>query len=144
MQLNIFISDVQLGILARDLIDSKKSAYAASTQSNLWTQWQAYIMFYIFFKINIMPATSHNLCLFAQFLSRTFKTVDSIKNYMSGVNLLHIINNQPCPTFSSIQLTLVMKGIAHLHPHMPKQAFPIHQTFCLDCTVLSTWKMCFM
>jgi hypothetical protein len=42
-------------------------------------------MFCIYFHFEPIPATDKNLTLHAQFLSRSFKTVDAIRNYISGV-----------------------------------------------------------
>ncbi len=122
--------------LTGDLIVSKKSAFAPGTRSNLLVQWQSYILFCLYFGFQFIPATCHILCLFAQFLSRSFKSVGSIKNYISGIKLLHAINDAVCPSFSNIDLRLSLRGIARLNPHKPRQALPM--TPILLCKLFDT------
>ena len=64
---------------------SNKAAYADGTRRNLRVQWESYLLFCFYFELVTLPASTRNLQLFAQFLSRTFKSVDSIKNYLNGV-----------------------------------------------------------
>ena len=55
-------------------------------------------------------------------LSRSIKSVQSIRNYLSGVKLLHILHDFPFPS-DSLEIKLLLKGISRLNPHCPKQAF---------------------
>lgn len=64
------------------------------------------------------------LCFYAQFLSRSFKSVNSIKNYLSGVKLLHLYLDDDYPKFDEFQLKLTLKGLARINPHCLKQALP--------------------
>ncbi len=82
-------------------------------------------MFCLFFKFNIFPTSAKTLCLFAQFLSRTFRSISAIKNYISGVRLMHILHNKPCPSFSDIDLRLALRGLARFVARVPRQALPI-------------------
>ena len=63
--------------------------------------------------------------MYSQFLSRSFKSVDSIHNYISGVKLLHLFLDKEYPQFDSFHLKLVLKGLSRTKPHCPKQAQPI-------------------
>ena len=122
---NSVFSDLQLANLKKDLRSSRKSAYASGSLKNLRIQWRSYLSFCIYFDIPWMPATAESLCLFAQFLSRSCKSIDTIRNYISGVKLLHILVEAPCPTFSNIELKMSLRGIARKNPHCPRQAAPI-------------------
>jgi hypothetical protein len=82
-------------------------------------------MFCKYFQINPIPTTVQVLCFYAQFLSRSFKSVNSIKNYLSGVKLLHLYLDDDYPKFDEFQLKLTLKGLARMNPHCPKQALPI-------------------
>ena len=82
-------------------------------------------MFCLHFGLNILPASAEVICLFAQFLSRSFISVSAIKNYVSGVRLLHIIQGIPCPSFSDIDLKMSLRGLARCIGRPPRQAFPI-------------------
>jgi hypothetical protein len=50
---------------------------------------------------------------------------DSIRNYISGVKLLHLFLDKEYPQFDSFHLKLVLKGLSRTKPHCPKQAQPI-------------------
>lgn len=65
------------------------------------------------------------LCLFAQFLSKTFKAVTSVRNYISGIHTLHSLLDLTCPAFGSLELKLTLRGLARSNPHCTKQASPI-------------------
>jgi integrase len=111
--------------LKKDMQKSRRAAFAQGTRSNIMTQWRTFVMFCTFFKFAILPTSLDTICLYAQFLSRSFKTTAAIKNYISGVKLLHLYADQPFPHIGSFGLQLVLKGLARLNPHCPKQAFPI-------------------
>ena len=85
-------------------------------------------MFCEYFQINPIPTTVQILCVYAQFLSRSFKSVNSIKNYLSGVKLLHLYLDDYYPTFDEFQLKLTLKGLARINSHCPKQAY--HYKLC--------------
>ncbi len=104
---------------------STRAAFAPGTHKNLRTQWRAYFLFCIYFHRSPLPASAHTLCLYAQFLSRSFKAVASIRNYISGVKLLHLLMDHDCPAFGAMELKLALRGLARLNPHMPTQASPI-------------------
>lgn len=64
-------------------------AYAEGTHNNLKIQWETYLMFCIYFGLTYLPMDTSTLSLYAQFLGRSFKSTQSIKNYLSGVKTMH-------------------------------------------------------
>ena len=48
-------------------------------------------MFCEYFNLHDLPTCTQTLCLYARFLSRTFKATQSIQNYLSGVKTLHVM-----------------------------------------------------
>ena len=58
-------------------------------------------------------------------MSRSFKSVQSIKNYLNGVRFLHLLHDADIPSFSSWQLKLLLRGITRVLLHTPKRALPI-------------------
>ena len=78
--------------LKKDLNISRRSAYAQGTVKNLRIQWESYLLFCIYFGLSNLPAETDTLSLYAQFLSRLFKSTQSIKNYISGIKnyALHV------------------------------------------------------
>ena len=65
--------------------------------------------------------STYTLQLYAQFLSRTFKSVDLIRNYIAGVNM-HLILGYPVDQINGFILNLSLKGIARQNPHCVKKA----------------------
>ena len=77
--------------LRNELKTSRRSAFAEESVKNLKIQWESYLMFCLYFGLSYLPSTTENLCLYAQFLSRTFKSTQSIKNYISGIKTMHYL-----------------------------------------------------
>ncbi|CAG2185054.1 unnamed protein product [Mytilus edulis] len=99
--------------------------FLESTYKNKKTQLESYFMFCIYFELMPVPATVHVLTLYAQFLSRSFKSVDSIKNYLSSVRYLHLLLDLEYPQFEAFHLRLVLRGLCRIKAHCQKQALPI-------------------
>ncbi len=95
------------------------------THKNLINQWRTLLSFRIFFKMSCHPISTQTLDLYAQFLSQTFKSTSSIKNYICGAKMLHILMDTIVVAFEAPELKLALRGMARLKPHCPKQAFPI-------------------
>ena len=118
---------------------SQRAAFAQGTTGNLRSQAKAFLMFCYYYGVNPFPATLDTVCMYAQFLSRSFRAVDSIKNYISGVKLLHVLSGLPFPHLATIELRLLVKGLAKLNPFLPRQALPItpaillHMYAVMDC-----------
>lgn len=82
-------------------------------------------MFCIYFKLTFLPVTTETLSLYVQFLSRSFKSTHSIRNYISGVKTMHHFLGYPIEQINEFLINLSLKGIARSQPHMVKQAAPI-------------------
>ena len=110
--------------LSRDLKKSRKAAYAAGTSRNHRTQWRTYLYFTLHFNLVFLPASLQTICLYCQFLSRSL-TPPSIKNYLSGVRLFHLMLGFPFPDLSAHELQVTLRGIERLAQHHPQRAPPI-------------------
>ena len=84
-----FFSEQELYSLKQDLKSSNKAAYAVGSRRNLRIQWESFLLFCFYFKLAFLPTSTETLQLYAQFLSRSFKSVQSIQNYISGVKTIH-------------------------------------------------------
>ncbi|CAC5409966.1 unnamed protein product [Mytilus coruscus] len=60
-----------------------------------------------------------------EFLSRSFRSAQSILNYLNGMKVLFLLLGLHVDMFSSYELKLTMKGLDRKLKHLPKQAFPI-------------------
>ena len=85
------------------------------------------LFYYFVFILGLvyLPASTETLSLFTQFLSRSFKSTQSIKNYVSGVKSLHYLLGYSVDHINDFLINLGIKGIARLNPHSVKQAEPI-------------------
>lgn len=79
-------------------------------------------MFCFYFKLTYLPADTETLSLFAQFLSRTFKSTHSIKNYLSGVKTMHYLLGYSTSHINEFLINLSLRGIGRQNPHLVKQA----------------------
>lgn len=120
-----FVVGVELGRLRGELRQSTAAAFAEGTKRNLKTQWESFLLFCIYFKLVYLPASTDTIQLYAQFLSRTFKSTDSIRNYISGVRTFHNILGYSTEHINNYLVTLSLKGLERLHPHVVKRAEPI-------------------
>lgn len=88
-------------------------------------QWESFLLFCFYFNFVHLPASTQTIQLYAQFLSRTFKSVDSIRNYISGVKTFHAMLGFSTDHIDSYMVNLSLKGIARLNPHAVKRAEPM-------------------
>ncbi|CAG2231714.1 unnamed protein product [Mytilus edulis] len=122
---------VDLHMLKTQAQESLKSAHASGTRKNLKIQWKAFFLFCHFYNLKTLPCELNTLCLFAQFLSRSFKSVDSIRNYLNGVKVLHLLFDLPFIHFESFYFRLFMKGLKRCNPHTVRAALPITPSILL-------------
>lgn len=128
----LFVSERELNLLRTELRRARKAAFAAGTVKNLHTQWKSFLMFCIYFDVTPVPASVETLCLYVQFLGRTFKSVSAIRNYISGVKLMHMLVDAQCPQFTAVELKLALRGVERLKQHRVKQAAPVTPEILLD------------
>ena len=110
--------------LLEDVHVSRSNAFAKGTYSNLRTQIRSYFAFCVYFQRIPLPADLVTIHGYVQFLSRSVKP-PTIKNYLSGVRMLHIFHGLPDIFSKDFMLELEMRGIARLNPHVPQRARPV-------------------
>ena len=128
----MYFTGAEYDSLKTDILYSQRAAFASGTFKNLITQWRCFISFCLYFDLTFLPASLETICTFAQFLSRSFKSSVSIRNYVHGVKLLHVLNGLQFNHLESIEFKLLIRGIARLHPHGSKQAAAITPRILLD------------
>jgi hypothetical protein len=125
---NVFSPCIAVGQWSELLSDvnySRNQAFAEGTRANFRTQLKAYLLFCTYFNCLSVPAAITTIEAYVQFLSRSFKSVQSIRNYLNGVRFLHLLHDAPIPSFSSWQIKLLLRGITRVLLHTPKRALPI-------------------
>lgn len=108
--------------LSRDLKGSNQSAFAEGTRKNLRVQWESFLMFCLYFGLKFLPANTMTLQLFVQFLSRSFKSVSSIRNYLSGIRTVHLLLGFDLDDINNNLLNISLRGISRLKQHCVHQA----------------------
>ena len=78
------VSESQIASLQKDLNSSRISAYTKGTVKNLRIQWEAYLYFCLYFGLSYLPADTYIFCLYAQYLCRTFKSTQYIRNFLKA------------------------------------------------------------
>ena len=136
----IFVSEKQLHRLKKDLSSTRRQAYAEGTHKNLKIQWETYLMFCIHFGLKYLPVNTNTLSLYAQFLSNSFKSTQSIKNYLSGVKTIHFLLGYTTDKINEFVVNLGLRGLARSKPHMPKQAQAITPEILLKMYALLDMK----
>ena len=65
---------------------------------------------------------TETLSLYAQFLSRSFKSIQSIKNYISGVKTMHYLLGYSTSQINDFLINLSLRGMERVKQHLTKQA----------------------
>jgi len=118
--------------LDKDSRRSMRAAFRPGTEANLRTQLRSYLLFCNYFKLTPFPASPYVLRCFIQLLSRTFKSHQSIRNYVSGIKTFHSLLGHKTCAFTSIDVLLTMRGIAKLSTHHPRQKLPVTPDMLLN------------
>ena len=111
--------------MKQEVRQSQRAAYSKGTFKNLKTQITSYLLFCEYFEIVALPASVETLCLYVQFLGRSMKSVQSIRNYLNGVKIFHIFKECEFPSLHDVQIRLTLRGLGKMLFHTPKQAAPI-------------------
>ena len=81
------------------------------------------------------------MCLYAQFLARSFNTANAIKSYLNVIKIVHKTIYEPVAGFEGCHLKLPLKGTAHTLNTLPTQAQPVTVEMLLDIKKnLNLWK----
>lgn len=98
--------------LRQELKASRSSAYAEGTKKNLKIQWESFLLFCIYFELTYLPASTETLSLYVQFLSRTCKSTQSLRNYLSEVKTMHYLLGYSVEHINTFLIQLSLRGIA--------------------------------
>ena len=98
---------------------------APTSQKNFRTHVTTYVRFCQFYGLDMFPADILQECRYVQYLSEYHKSVDSSKNYISGMRSLHEVFGFPPPSADNYLYKLTVNGIRREKGHVVKQAFPM-------------------
>ncbi|XP_019642643.1 PREDICTED: uncharacterized protein LOC109483942 [Branchiostoma belcheri] len=114
-------ADFQWKLLEEDTRTTQASVFAVGTSRNHQTHISTYLNFCNYFGIVPMPANPHNLACYAQFLSRSLRSSDSIAHYLSSVKLFHHLNGFTTFSLDHFEIAHTMKGLKKRLQHRPRQ-----------------------
>ena len=130
------MTDRELRELRRDLKVTRKAAFAAGTHKNHLTQWRTYLLFFLYFLFDFLPATVDTVCLFSQFLSRSL-TPASVHNSLSGVKFLHVPLGHDFSSLRTFSIRITLRGIDRMALHCPTRAPPVTPSILFSLIQLS-------
>lgn len=97
----------------------------------------------MYYGLRDIQPTAQTICAYAEFLARTFKSPTSIRNYISGVRLLHKYVGVDSPTLYCFELDLILRSMDLTFCHAPKQKLPVTvqmlKQLCSACTSLGAF-----
>ena len=117
----IFI--VQWEQLQRQNVQTQGFRFAKSTRTNVLSQIRQWLYFCVYFKVNILPASPRNLCMFMELMSNT-SGYRHCKNVLSGIKFLHGATGRDFPE-DDFLLETTMQGLKRRLAGTPKQVLPI-------------------
>ena len=104
--------------------DYIKFSYAPGSYSNMVTKRKRYMEFCCIFQLTPFPITQWQIVRFATYLSLWFRSVQSIKNYVSGICMLQELNGFDKVVRGTLYKN-VIRGIRRELCAVSKQAEPI-------------------
>ena len=114
--------DPVFGSLSTQLRATLSAAFATGTVVNHQRQAKFYIAFMLKAHLNPLFPTVSSLLHYAQLLANSFKSVLSVKNYLSGAKtFVTSVGGDPTP-FLARPLQLVIRGLSRLSLHVPQNA----------------------
>ena len=118
------VRSTEFVLLMKQARESQHHAFSEGSHSNLRSQFRSYFAYCIYFEREPLPADLDTVTGYAQFLSRSLKH-GTIRNYLSGVKMLHILCGFPYPFTGNAILKLLLRGIHRLNPYIPQRAPPV-------------------
>lgn len=92
------------------------------------TQLKTYLLFCAYYEFKPFPCGSENLCYYAYFLSQSFDSSASVKNYISGIKTFSKLLGHDVAPFETVDLRFTVQGISKLSIHVPKSKLPLSCT----------------
>lgn len=123
--LSTAVSDVDLRVLQRATRQRKRQAFRPGTHANHKRQMSLFLSFCLHYDLQYINPASETLCMYAEFLARSFTSPRAIRNYISGIRLLHKYISVKCEALHSFQLDLVLRGIELSTRHIPNRKLPM-------------------
>lgn len=86
---------------------------------------ELYLKFMLLYHFDFMAPSTTELGMYYQFLSNSFSAPGTAKNHLSGVKSWLQLHQGFIGSFSSLDLSMVIKSVSEKSLHVPSQAPPI-------------------
>ena len=133
----MIFADNDFSVLERSLKQRLKAAHRPGTKDNLRSQFRLYLLFCQRYHLQDIDPDVNTLCLYAEFLARSFKSFKSLFNYLCAVNTLHKILDIPCSAYDSFKFQMMKKALGNTMLHITRQKDPITPRLLLDLCQVS-------
>ena len=122
----------RLAALDRRLARSTSHGFAGRTAKNIKTQINKYVEFCQYYGLFIFETDGLQFRRYLEYLTNTHKSMDSMKNYISGARTLYEIMGFTPPHWSDYLYRLTAQGITRDLGHVVQRAFPVTSTLLVD------------
>ena len=122
------ISEIQerLKRLDEEMEQKTLKGLAGGSYKNFRVHVNAYVQFCILFGLAVFDSGVLQFRRFTTHLQRTHKSVESVKQYVSGAKKLFLLFKMPPPDISDYMYSLTLKGILREKGHIIKRASPVN------------------
>ena len=111
------------------LFDQMQTSYSAAitegTAANRLRQTRTYLTFMMGRRFNPYNPTIIQLLFYIQLLANSFRSILTVKNYVSGAKTFLTQQGAPTGVFNSFLIQSLFKGLTRLSNHIPQPALPI-------------------
>ena len=111
--------------LLKDARRLQAFTFASGTFDNYVSQWVKFLTFCVNCRLLGLPAPVETLLCYAQFLSSSLRSDDSLLGYVAGVKKLHVFLRLLTKQFNDFELKLTLQGLKRLNTHVVQQALPL-------------------
>ena len=104
---------------------TKGESIKESTKRNLLTHLNSYQKFCERYLLQYFPRDNRQLCRFQQHLSKSLQSLDSVGNYLSGIQTILALLGLEVPDVKDRQMQMFSTGLKRTMDHAVKQAAPV-------------------
>lgn len=121
-----------IGCLDKERLALQQRAFAAGTNHNRACQIRAYLLFCVYAEVDYLPITDINLARYVALLARSFKSYQTVINYIDGVRFYHALCGFPFDVKNAFVVKTTLRGVRRqLGDHLV-QKLPVTPAVLLD------------
>ena len=123
-----------------DVATTKGHSVKDTTKKNLLCHLTTYEKFCEKYMINQFPCDNQQLCRFGQHLNRTFQSLDSVNNYISGMRTCLALMGLEVPDTNDKQMKMFCTGLKRSMAHAVQQAEPVTPELLVKLSKVVNYK----